>query len=108
MLSQRRQKRSKRMEYCLKYRVGLLPKAVYEDIYKTFVYELPASSSMRWKNVMEDKAADMYAVEARLFCQKIGCTIDELMDPSENLAHIYQNRLQAEKAANLVSELGMA
>lgn len=92
-----------RTNYKLKERLIELPAILFTDIFQTLTYEDGeyAISRRRWGQIINDELSRLYDFEVAVLCEKIGCTIFEIMDPKVDLEAIYKSRKKKEKQATL-------
>lgn len=91
--------------YRLSERVDNLPHRVREAI-RQEIKEFTGNNN-NWSNIMRGLRTDLYFREVRVLCKHIGCTLDELANPSADLAEIYRKTRQSATEEDFASQVGL-
>ncbi|MEM6342579.1 MAG: hypothetical protein AAF927_01820 [Bacteroidota bacterium] len=93
--------------YQLDHRFKKLPGHVQKLIKRDFD-ALPGSSTTRWYRIMHNvEFRDLRAHECLAFMDHTGCTLLELLDPSEDLFNIYIKRVYEKEESEKANLYGL-
>lgn len=102
-------KKSQRIKFDLGTRLGMLPQTVWKEIYDTLTDESDklGRHRKRFSLIIKDEVADLYGYEIAVMCDKIGCTVQELMNENIPLLPIYLKKMAKDEEIRALNEYGL-
>lgn len=101
--------RGKRTKFSLKERLDLLPRVVWEEIYKTLTdkTDVFGRDAHKFHTLINDKNSDLSLYEAAVICKAVGCSVFELMNKNVSLLPIYLKKMVEDEKEKALNDYGL-